>query len=35
MASDTKKADAAGEAQDTVSTDKELQSMRWVRERRT
>ncbi|MHA1290836.1 MAG: nitroreductase family protein [Candidatus Thorarchaeota archaeon] len=35
MASDAKKSDTAGESHDTVSTDKELQSMRWIRERRS
>jgi len=35
MASDAEKSDAAGESQETTATGKELQSMRWIRERRS
>ena len=35
MASDAGKADAAGEAQETTATDKELESLKWIRERRS
>ena len=35
MASDAEKSDAAGESQDTTKTTEELQSLRWIRERRS
>ncbi len=35
MASDADKSEAAGEALDTVKTTKELESLKWIRERRS
>ncbi|TFG26726.1 nitroreductase family protein, partial [Candidatus Thorarchaeota archaeon] len=35
MASDADKSDAAGESLDTVKTTKELESLKWIRERRS